>query len=177
MPRGLKDLIWAKSKGKNAPKYERSATVEAIVVETASTQRIILTCFLFLRFAEVVKKITTRIMSEKKLGQTLPCLPKKEIYESIELSEETKKTITKAIIGTSRGVLVNTVLFSRTILKDQSSREVMVSAKIIVNLLNSKNSEVVGEKNRIADMTISEVSKNSALFEKLTKLSLILPSI
>jgi hypothetical protein len=72
---------------------------------------------------------------------------------------------------------VKTVLFSSTILKDQSTREVTVSAKISVNLLNSKNSEVVGKKNSIADMTISDVSKNSALFEKLTKLSLILSSI
>ena len=33
------------------------------------------------------------------------------------------------------------------------------------------------KKNKIADMIISDVSKTSALFEKLTKLSLILPSI
>jgi len=69
---------------------------------------------------------------------------------------------------------VKTVLFSSTILRDQSSRALTVSAKMSVNLLNSKNSEVVGKKNKIADMTISDVSKNTALFEKLIRLSLIL---
>ena len=69
---------------------------------------------------------------------------------------------------------MKTVLFSSTILRDQSSRALTVSAKMSVNLLNSKNSEVVGKKNKIADMTISDVSKNTALFEKLIRLSLIL---
>jgi len=62
-----------------------------------------------------------------------------EIKLSIEEAEATKTTATKTIRGMSKGVLVKTALFSRTILEAQIKRPTAVIIRRAVNLLNSKN--------------------------------------
>ena len=88
-----------------------------------------------------------------------------EIKLSIEEAEATKKIVTKTIKGMSSGVLVKTALFSRTILAAQIRRPTTVITRSAVNLLNSKNSEVVGRKNR-GEITAAAATKRKTKFSE-----------
>ena len=84
---------------------------------------------------------------------------------SIDAKAETKTAIAKTSSGTSSGVLVKTALFSKTILAAQIKRPTTVITKSAVNLLNSKNSEVVGKKKR-GEATAASATKRKIKFSE-----------
>ena len=94
-----------------------------------------------------------------------------EIKLSIEEAEATKTTATKTNNGTSKGVLVKTALFSRTIRVAQIKRPKTVITKSAVNLLNSKNSEVVGKKKRGAQTAAIATKRKTIFSESFRKFS------
>ena len=94
-----------------------------------------------------------------------------EIKLSIEEAEATKTTAAKTIKGTSSGVLVKTALFSRTILAAQIKRPATVITRIAVNLLNSKNSAVVGKNKRGAQTAASATKRKTIFSESFRKFS------
>ena len=98
-----------------------------------------------------------------------------EIKLSIEEAEATKKTVTKTIKGMSSGVLVKTALFSRTILAAQIKSPKTVITRRAVNLLNSKNSEVVGRKNRGEITAARATNKKIKFSESFRKFSFTYP--
>ena len=94
-----------------------------------------------------------------------------EIKLSIEEAEATKTTTVNTKSGISSGVLVNTALFSRTILAAQIKRPKTVITKRAVNLLNSKNSAVVGKKKRGAQTAASATKRKTIFSESFRKFS------
>ena len=94
-----------------------------------------------------------------------------EIKLSIEEAEATKTTAANTNNGISSGVLVKTALFSRTIRAAQIKRPKTVITKRAVNLLNSKNSEVVGKNNRGAQTAASATKRKTRFSESFKKFS------
>ena len=94
-----------------------------------------------------------------------------EIKLSIEEAEAMKTTVANTNNGTSSGVLVNTARFSRTIRAAQIKRPATVIIRRAVNLLNSKNSAVVGKKKRGAQTAANATKRKTIFSESFRKFS------
>ena len=146
---------------------------EAIVVANTKIHSTILTLFLVLRLEFIRKKPAAIVASVRVLGQILPYAPKKETDWSIEENDEIAETINKIIIGISSGLLVKIALFSRIILTDQIRKPTIVKMRTAVNLLYSKNSVVVGRKNRGITRAIRAMVKTVNVLDSFRKFSFI----
>src|SRR3990167_6040893 len=113
----------------------------------------------------------TSVKTGKKLGQRFCGWPIMEIKLSIDEADATKTTAAKTNNGISKGVLVNTALFSRTIRAAQIKRPKTVIIRRAVNLLNSKNSAVVGKKKRGAQTAASATKRKTIFSESFKKFS------
>lgn len=145
-----------------------------MVVAQTKIQSTIATFFLVFRFEFIRKKPAAIVASVRALGQILPYAPKNETDWSMEENDEIAETINKKIIGMSSGLLVNTVLFSSIILTDQIRKPTIVKMRTAVNLLYSKNSVVVGRKNKGIARAIRLTMKMVNVLDSFRKFSFMI---